>query len=338
MNRLWTWLLLAMGTAAMNGGEVTEEFDNQSGFRIYTLSQGDIIAKIVPDAGFNVSSIRFQGREMLRTPPTFNELPGFLYGVPILYPTPNRVRDGKLRLGEETITYKPNNGPNFLHGLVHSVPFTIGDILKTADSVSLSAYLVFDAGTAWYAGFPRRHTLQVKVTVTGDAVRWTYEVDNSAGSEPVPFGFALHPWFLDQSPRQQVRLTVPATALMQSENLLPTGKLVDLKGTKYDLRDGKILEGVMLDDVYIGMKPEHPARIDYLQEKISITLKASAEFTHMVVFTEQPGHFCVENQTCSTDAHNLDAAGVKEPAHLLVAKPHTTATGWVEFHFGKSSP
>jgi aldose 1-epimerase len=326
-------ILFMMTINAGWAGTVKEELDPTSGFLTYTISRGDLVVKLVPDAGFNVASIRYQGREILRTPPTLNELPGFMYGVPILYPTPNRVRDGKLTLGNETITYKPNNGPNFLHGLVHSVPFTVGDVVQKEGEVSLSGSLIFDVGTAWYAGFPKRHTLRVTLAVRDHSIRWTYDVDNTAGKEPVPFGFALHPWFLDQSARKLVKLTVPASHWMEAKDLLPTGKLIDLQGTKYDLRQGKSLEGVMLDDVYFGMKTEQPARIDYLGDKFSITLAASPEFTHLVVFTEQPGHFCVENQTCSTDAHNLHAAGMEAPAHLLSAKPHSSATGWVEFQF-----
>jgi aldose 1-epimerase len=337
MHTLWAGLAVIMSIHQANAGRITSELDPTSGFHVYTLVHGDTAVRIVPDAGFNVASIKFKGRELLRTPKTYNELPGFMYGVPILYPTPNRVRDGKLKLNDETtITYQPNNGPNFLHGLVHSIPFLVADSVTEEDHVSLSGYVIFDVGTAWHAGFPLEHTLKVKVTVADRSVRWDYEIDNTAGSKAIPFGFALHPWFLDQSPRSEVKLTVPATHWMEAKDLLPTGKLVDLAGTKYDLREGKVLEGVMLDDVYFGMKTEKPTRIDYRKENLSITLKASPEFTHMVVFTEQPGHFCVENQTCSTDAHNLDAAGLKEEAHLLQAKPHTSATGWVEFIFGTS--
>jgi aldose 1-epimerase len=334
----WLGILFIMSAHVAMAGTLSSELDSVSGFHVYTLTQGDTCVRVVPDAGFNAYSIRYQGRELLRTPATLNDLPGFMYGVPLLYPTPNRVRAGKLRLAEQTITYTPNNGPNFLHGLVHSVPFLVGDTSTSATEVTLSGYLIFGPGTSWHAGFPIEHTLKVTLTVRDHAVRWTYDVDNTAGSRAVPFGFGLHPWFLDQSPRTDVKLTVPATHWMEAKELLPTGRLVDLAGTRYDLRQGKMLEGVMLDDVYFGMTPEHPARIDYLKEKFSITLKASPEFTHMVVFTEQPGHFCVENQTCSTDAHNLHAAGQKEPAHLLEAQPGESATGWVEFQLGPIQP
>jgi len=51
----------------------------------------------------------------------------------------------------------------------------------------------------------------------------------------------------------------------------------------------------------------------------------------MVVYTQQPAFFCVENQTCSTDAHNLYARGLKDISHLLTVRPGSKDTGWVHY-------
>ena len=91
-----------------------------------------------------------------------------------------------------------------------------------------------------------------------NGVRWTYTVDNTKGDKPVPFGFAIHPYILYQGPRSETFITIPATHLMESEKLLPTGKLLDLTGSKYDARQPKSLEGFVSDDVYFGMKSLGP--------------------------------------------------------------------------------
>jgi aldose 1-epimerase len=41
--------------------------------------------------------------------------------------------------------------------------------------------------------------------------------------------------------------------------------------------------------------------------------------------------FCIENQTCSTDAHNLHARGFTREAHLLVLAPGKIARGSLEW-------
>jgi aldose 1-epimerase len=53
-----------------------------------------------------------------------------------------------------------------------------------------------------------------------------------------------------------------------------------------------------------------------------VTLEASEIFKHMVVYTpSKRDFFCLENQTCSTDAHNLYEKGFTEEAHLLILEP-----------------
>jgi aldose 1-epimerase len=64
-----------------------------------------------------------------------------------------------------------------------------------------------------------------------------------------------------------------------------------------------------------------------------MTCKASADFTHLVVYTPQEPWFCVENQTCSTDAHNLYTLGWDKESHLMVLEPGQTHSGFVEYRF-----
>jgi aldose 1-epimerase len=117
---------------------------------------------------------------------------------------------------------------------------------------------------------------------------------------------------------------------MEAEDLLPTGKLKALDGSPYDLRVPVSLANLRLDDVYWGMLPEHAPGYEARDKGLKVTLGASKEFTHMVVYTP-PGKpfFCMENQTCSTDAHNLHARGLQKEAHLLIVDPGKSLSGWL---------
>ena len=122
---------------------------------------------------------------------------------------------------------------------------------------------------------------------------------------------------------------------MDAVKELPTGKLLDLAGqADLDARQPRSLEGFLRDDVYYGMTPDKPAQIDFRDKRLKLTLSASEDFTHLVVYTpkDQPW-FCVENQTCSTDAHNLYARGFKKESHLQIVEPGKTGSGWVEYKF-----
>lgn len=322
-----TWLCLS----SCLEGEVNKRIDSSTGWSVYSLQQGSTEVELVPEAGCNVFSIQVDRVEYLRVPEQIENLPGVGYGTPILYPTPNRVRNAVFRFQDQEFRFPPNNGDNFIHGLVHSVPWQVTDTGSSAERSWLQAETHF---TSDHATFPLPHRLRVTVVVMEGRVRWEYEVDNRAGSATVPFGFGLHPYFPYQGARAETYLHVPATHWMESEALVPTGRLIELEGTPYDLRTPTSLADRMLDDVFFGITPEHPARVEFRDVGRQIVFQASPEFTHMVVYTPDRPFFCVENQTCSTDAHNLANAGKNDVAHLLTCPVGETRTGWVEYRFG----
>jgi len=122
---------------------------------------------------------------------------------------------------------------------------------------------------------------------------------------------------------------------MEAVDLLPTGRLVPLAETpQLDARLPRSLEGFVVDDVYWGLAPERPVTIDLRPVRRRLELRASESFTHLVVYTPaERAWFCVENQTCSTDAHNLYARGLAQESHLIVVEPGQSSTGWVEYRF-----
>jgi aldose 1-epimerase len=79
------------------------------------------------------------------------------------------------------------------------------------------------------------------------------------------------------------------------------------------------------------MAPERPAVIHYEEIGRTLTLRASAFFTHAVIYTPpaQP-YFCVESQSCSTDAHNLHTRGLTAESHLATLKPGESLEAWIE--------
>jgi aldose 1-epimerase len=333
---LLSMLLLFPFAARAGESHIEDARDRATGWSVLSIKQGDTAIRLVPSAGANVFSISYKGTELLKSPKSLKDLPGFNFGVPVLYPMPNRVRDGVFTFGGREYKFPPNNNGNFLHGLVHSAAWERdgNEIIDGHISVKVPLKFRFEPGSDLYKLFPNAHTLSLAVEALDNGVRWTYTVDNSKGDKPIPLGFALHPYFLYQGPRSETYITIPATNLMESEKLLPTGKLLDLTGSNWDARRPKSLEGFLSDDVYFGMQSSKPAVIDFRQPRLRITLNASDDFTHLVLYTpkDQP-FFCVENQTCSTDAHNLFAKGFKNESHLQIVEPGKTASGHVEMRF-----
>jgi aldose 1-epimerase len=314
-------------------GEIEKETDPGTGWELVTLTQGKTAVRVAPDAGANAFSIRVDSVEFLRQPESLDKLRTSGFGNPVLYPTPNRVKDAHFTFRDREFRFQANSGKNFIHGLVRAAPWKVVDSRKTNEEASITCAIEFSPGTEWYAPFPLSHRLLLTITVGEQKVRWDYEVDNRSGTEAVPFGFALHPYFVYQGERKETYLTIPATHWMESEKQLPSGKLVPGTELPYRLKEPMSLEGTTFDDVFFGMRTDEPTVIDFRGERRRIRILASPEFTHLVVWTPAQPHFGIESQTCSTDAHNLDALGFREAAHVQVCEPGQSRRGWVVYEF-----
>jgi len=328
-------IALCLDRCASTAGEVSTTRDSATGWQVYTLNQGNTIVKVVPDAGANLFSIRVDDVEYLRQPESLDKLLSGGFGNPVLYPTPNRVKASKFTFRSREFVLDSNADKNFIHGVVRAAPWTVEGSRATDTEAELTCAIAFQPGQEYYDRFPLVHRLLLTMTVREGIVRWAYQVDNQAGRAAVPFGFALHPYFVYQGDRSATYLTIPATHWMESEKQLPSGRLVQANELTYPLGSPMSLEGTTFDDVFWGLRPDRPTLIDFRGEKRQIKIKASAEFTHLVVWTPAQPYFGIESQTCSTDAHNLDAAGLQEAAHLQVCEPGQTMNGWVEYDFTK---
>ena len=285
--------------------------------------------QIAPDAGCNLVSFEVDGTEYIHAAPSESLL--HILGTPILYPMPNRVRNGALRYGGLTLRFAPNMGDHFIHGLVHRAQWTVDEPVVSHRGVSLRTAIEFAPATPLYEAFPIRNTLELTYTLQPGTVRYDWTVRNTDAEQDLPFGLAIHPYFRVIGPRESVRLQVPAQKRMEAIGLIPTGRLIDLD-PPYDLRRPASLSGLDLDDVYWGMAQNSPAVIYYDAIGQQLTLAASDFFTHCVVYTPagRP-YFCVENQSCSTDAHNLHTQGHREAAHLAVLAPGEALSAWIAF-------
>jgi aldose 1-epimerase len=312
--------------------------DSGTGWNIVVLGYQDrrdpgrsLQARVAPEAGANLFSLQVGDLELLQQPPTLAELAEQRTGTPILYPTPNRVRDGKMVFERRTFIFPPNNQNNYIHGFARRRPWQTGSLTADARSARAELHLVWDESQPDFALFPIRHRLTVTFILRRAGLRFAYRVDNLDSSR-LPFGFGLHPWFRVPGAREDVRLQVPAAHRMEARDLLPTGALIKVASTPHDLRQPRPLSELNLDDVYFGMRPGKPAWFELAQPGLRLELSGSAELTHLVVFTppDRPV-FCMENQTSSTDAHNLWSQGKKRVAHLLIVAPGKRARGHVDW-------
>ena len=283
-----------------------------------------------PGMGSNMLSFVVDGREYLYgTGSRQGEVR--LLGTPILYPSPNRVRNATFAFDGRTFRFEPNDGTNFLHGLVRDQAWEWDEPEVGPDRVSATSRTRFGPASALYALYPIRNTLELTYVLTPGQVRFEFTVRNEDQTARLPFGLAIHPYFRIHGARDEVRLHVPAERWMEAEKLLPTGRLVAMEDGPADLRRPTPLSELDLDDVFWGLDQSRPQVITYDALSKRITLRADSYFGHSVVYTPPTmPFFCVENQSCSTDAHNLHAQGLIDESRLTILEPGESLNAWIE--------
>ncbi len=176
---------------------------------------------------------------------------GYRLGAAFLVPYPNRIR-GTLSADGKTLTTQWNGHPitlpannigklpgaerHAMHGLI--LKAKTDDIRQSETPGGEQVTGVIHAGS--FGGYwPSKTDLVITVTLTAGAVDATI-VAHNVGAQAEPIAIGWHPYFnLPSGDRTQARLLIPGSQLAQVDNydnVFPSGKLVPVEGTPYDLR------------------------------------------------------------------------------------------------------
>ncbi len=190
-------------------------------------------------------------------------------GSCFLAPYPNRIRgklssDGKTLTSEwlgNTLTLPANNIGHLptaerhaMHGLILRAKTDEVSLKKVAGGEQVTGVIHGgNFGGHWLS----KTDLVITVTLTADAVDASI-VAHNVGSEAEPFALAWHPYFnLPSGDRTQAKVMIPALTAAEVDNydnVFPTGKILPVKGTKFDL---SATGGVALGNVYFDDNWSH---------------------------------------------------------------------------------
>ncbi len=253
-------------------------------------------------------------------------------GTPVLYPTPNRVRNAMFAYGGRLYNQIKDGEPVFEHGLVHSSPWNCGEVIISDTQAQLATWIDFDESSILFEAFPFKHRLQLEYRLSQESLGICYTIVNH-DSVDIPFGFGLHPYFSKLSGDRDTFIRLPAGSVMDyTSDLLPTGRLIAVAGTVYDLRKPVNIGSLDMDHVFTDILPGEFAEIEYRTRGIKVLVQASEDFSHMVLYSPRGmKYFCLENQTCSSDAHNLYDRGFKKQSGLKFVPAGDSASGYVKY-------
>lgn len=227
-------------------------------------------------------------------------------GIPVLFPFPNRIREGRFRWNGKSYQLPINcpHGRHAIHGFACRNSWRVTQESSSADSALIC--LEFDPqidAPSVFEYWPGSYRLSLTITLHTSSLTLDAKVENT-GEDRLPWGLGYHPYFA-LLPETEVQLD--ASQLWELDQYLPTGRLLKVEG-ELDLRSFKPVQDRTLDHVYRctprsafgGFAALRHGRLGELR------LSASPSFSESVVFV--PPHrkaICIEPYTCVTNAVNM---------------------------------
>jgi len=298
---------------------------------LITLEAQSERATLVPQAGCQCLGYQVGSLEVIAGPAGPDEWRAhpFSSGIPILFPWPGRVADGRFTFAgrEHRLPVNEPRG-HAMHGLTYNREFHVrrrGPFFVRAEFDTRSAA---DFAQLW----PWAFVLAIDYEI-GNGLRIKTSVRNT-GDAVMPFGLGAHPYFhLPPSARGNrgaVTLELCADSRWPLDSrLIPSGPPQALSGS-FDLRRARPLGADTYDDAFQMQKSTAPVnaggsappRARLVDPALGMALEVSADpaFGQFVVYAPPDrGVIALEPYTCAPDAFNLDARGVA--AGMLTLKP-----------------
>jgi len=164
----------------------------------------------------------------------------------VLAPWPNRLDGGRYEFGGRSgaaAIDEPELG-NAIHGLVRWLPWRLSS--KGDDVVALGYVLHPQPACPW------RLELGLEYRLAAEGLEVVARATN-ASAEAAPFGIGFHPYLTMGMPVDDVRLTIPASRrLTTDDRALPVGE-EDVAGTEFDFTASRQVGATRLDTCFTGL-------------------------------------------------------------------------------------
>jgi aldose 1-epimerase len=291
-------------------------------------------ATIAPERGFNCISFKVPEtpspaeNKPKSTFEVLDTLPGFMdgsarpssSGIPILFPFPNRIKEGKFTWDDKQYQLPLNGKTHAIHGFVFDRPWRVTD--HSAHAMTGEFQLSKDAPDRLEL-WPTDFILRVTYTVASSYLHSRFEIVNPT-EKPLPWGLGTHSYFRlslaqdDVHPKTLIQAPIKSQWVLK-ENI-PTGEIIPVPAN-IDLSQSIPASLLKLDDVFTDLQEIDEKIVSHVideHHQRQLIQSTGPEFRELVVFTPpQRGSICLEPYTCTTDAINLSTQGFQTGWQVL---------------------
>lgn len=268
---------------------------------------------IVPEAAANITALRFAGTNVLDGYETPDELRAGKWGKSaILFPFPNRLRDGRYTWLDRDYTFPINSAStnNAIHGFVRHAAFEVAHIELTAEQAAITSRFIADGTNPAY---PFAFMLDVIFALTREGEFVAKFVVTNQHHESIPVGLGWHPYFRLTSRVEDHRLQLsPCERIEIDERMIPTGKRAPYE----HFQDERLLEDTQLDTCFAALPHESIVRSVLRANGHTLSIAAPREqFPFFQVFTPpMRTSVAIEPMTCNVNAFQNREGLVELPA------------------------
>lgn len=246
-------------------------------------------------------------------------------GHPILFPFPNRLRNGRfVHEGHEyQLPLTDATGTHAIHGFAPRVPWRVLATGVSSDSAFVTGQLRLSEDLPlslehWPADFVLTVTYRLaEMSLTVEAV-----VENP-DSRSLPFGLGYHPYFrcpnVSEPTADKMILCATPDSMWELVDSFPTGRKVSVF-SEYDFRAPRRIGSRPIDHLYttdsarsVGTESDALQSVAWLGHESAtgrVVVSADAAFRELLLFV--PPHrraVAIEPYTCATDAAHLPDSG-----------------------------
>jgi aldose 1-epimerase len=223
-----------------------------------------------------------------------------------LAPYSNRIRGGLFEFQGRKHQLRPNwpDGQT-IHGDVH------GEAWKVTQPDPSILNCEINSNEISNLNFPFQYRVRCQYKLEGEKFLTTLEMTNT-GSEAMPAGFGIHPYFQRRIPgsSSDCQLEFDANGWYQAsdpKDPIPDTAAGSIPSDK-NFSQARAINDQFIDGVYNGFAGT--ATLAWPGSGYQMKLEADPIFSHFVVFTAPDGTLALEPVTNATDGFNLHARNV----------------------------
>lgn len=243
-----------------------------------------------------------------------------------MVPFANRVRAGRYTFqGREHVLPVTAPGAHAIHGFLFDKTWRVTSVRAGEAGASLGCeYLT---GERDFPGYPFALLARLDFTLSPDGLQVTTTVVNTGGLD-LPLTVGHHPYLVAGAPGDRkidsCTLRLPAAKRLELRDMIPTGKVEPVHGTRYDFRRPRLIGQTGFDEGFTGLSfRDGVASVRLYREALGfgVELWQDRSYGFLQVYTPpERGSIAVEPMSGAADAFNNGMG-------LTVLKPSGRFTG-----------